>query len=234
MGVCVYCGKSAGIFRSEHPKCAEQHAIAIAKIPTFFASALTSNVEPARFRELIFEVANTHYLKDRELSALIKEGFAILVSAAVTEGTLSAANEARVQQIRSAFELTISDLGEAGVRFVKAEVLRDLTQGVIKSRMTVQGDLSVIFERDETIVWFFKNAVYQKYNARTGEYDPLGRGDFILTNLNVFFASAERDEKISINKIIAVQEYDGAVHITRASANAKPQVFVVNDPDFAV
>jgi hypothetical protein len=188
------------MFRNEHAQCAEQHAVATAKIPGFFASALTSQIEPTRFHELVVEVAKTHHLKDVELRALVLKGFTTLIDSALVEGVLPVANEERIQKIRCSFGLSVPDLGEVGNKLIKAAILSDLATGVIQSRVNVQGELSVILEHDELVLWIFNKVAYQKFNPRTYEYDFLGGGDLIITDRNVFFDSLERMRKFPSRK----------------------------------
>lgn len=58
-------------------------------------------------------------------------------------------------------------------------------------------------------------------------------GILIVTNRAVYLVSELKVVKIALKTIVAVQIYSDGISITRDAANAKPQIFKVDDPWFA-
>jgi hypothetical protein len=66
MGTCSFCGKSAGIFRSEHKECRQRHDEAVERMPAFFLKAFNDQVEPEIFHGLMIDLATAAHIEDDE------------------------------------------------------------------------------------------------------------------------------------------------------------------------
>jgi hypothetical protein len=99
MGICIYCGKSAGIFRKQHKTCRALHDVATTRIPEFFIKSLERSIDPARFRELTDQLATTHFLSDAEYRALVIKGLDRMLDEAMRDKAVT------MDELKSIYEL---------------------------------------------------------------------------------------------------------------------------------
>jgi hypothetical protein len=168
MGTCSFCGKNAGLFRSEHQECRQRHDDAIARTPELFTRVLTDQVEPEIFRGLMRDLAASAHIRDDEYHTLVCRGFAKMTDAALAEGGLTRENESRIKKLSSVFGLTADQFADdAGTRLVLAAILRDLADHKFVERVTVEGNLPVNLEKNEQIVWVFQDVSYYTTHTET-------------------------------------------------------------------
>jgi hypothetical protein len=263
MATCVYCGKPAGFLRWSHKQCRELHKTAVMKIPEFFVKALESAIEPEKFRALAEEVASTHYVSDVEFRQLAVRGLVATISEAFKEHGLSEHDDKRVAGLCNAFGIAANQLGPAGMRFAKAEVLRNLDDKRLPTKIQVE-NMPINLEHNESVIWLFNQVTYYTTRSRTryvggssgvsirvmkgvyyrvGAYHghPIktqylsdeGRGVFVIASHNVYFWSPRKAMKIPAKKIISVVPYSDGLQIMRDGANSAPHIFKLDDPAFA-
>jgi hypothetical protein len=167
MGQCSFCGKPAGIFRSAHADCRDQHDRVAAGIPDFFLKSLTSPLPAEQFRKLTMDVASVGFISDAEFRSLALQGLTAMVQAALADSVVTKAEEDRIAEIRDAFGLDTSELGEVGRQLVKAEILRDLDEGRLPKRVKLEGHLPIVLERDEDIIWIFNDVTFSIIRSQT-------------------------------------------------------------------
>ena len=162
MGTCVYCGKSAGMFRSHHSECAEKRERGKGQIIELVASP---HSPPAPLEGLIDQI--TTIVKAAGISAaeqkrLLSTGWKKAVTAALHDGVLSEEQEERLKDLFTHFALSREELDDDGTftRVVKAALLRDLLNDVIPHRFSVEGALPFNLQKTEEIIWAFKHCDY--------------------------------------------------------------------------
>jgi hypothetical protein len=263
MATCKYCGKPAGFFRWSHKQCRELHKAAATKIPEFFVKALDSSMEGSKFHGLAEEIARTHYVADAEFRALAIRGLVATIDKAFKEHGLSQHDDERIVGLCNSFGIDASELGPAGNRFAKAEILRRLDEGRLPSKIRVT-NMPINLGRNESVIWLFNNMTYYTTRSRTqyvggssgvsirgmkglyyrvGSYHghPIkteylsdeGHGIFVITNENVYFWSPRKAMRIPAKKIISIVPYSDGLQIMRDGANAAPHIFKLDDPAFA-
>jgi hypothetical protein len=263
MGTCIYCGQPAGFLRWRHKSCHELHKTAATKIPEFFVKALDSSVEPPRFHALAHEIARTHYVGDQEFRKVVIQGLVAAIDTAFKEHGLTEHDDQRIASLCNEFGLAANDLGAAGIRFAKAEILRRLDQGKFPAGTTFQ-NVPINLEHNESMIWLFNNVTYYTIQNRTlyvgtsqgisvrvmkGLYyrvgafhgEPIrteylsdeGRGIFLIASHNVYFWSPRKAVKIPIKKILSVLPYSDGLQIMRDGERSTPQIFRLDDPAFA-
>ena len=57
------------------------------------------------------------------------------------------------------------------------------------------------------------------------EMKHIGQGAFALTDKHIFFASANKNLRIQLSKIITLDPYEDGIGIQKDGVTAKPQVF---------
>lgn len=96
MGLCVYCGKPAGWFRTSHSACRESCAagtaaiIAIVVDKSRATDAAVAGIEAA---------AGAHLLRDRDLLRAVEDGWAAAVRFGLQEGVIDEAEEERLDAL---------------------------------------------------------------------------------------------------------------------------------------
>jgi hypothetical protein len=162
MGDCKYCGKAAGFLRSEHAECAAAHAETLEKLPQIFTGYIALAEQPTRTNALRIGVEATAvegFLSAEALKSQVISGLGLAIRAALSDGSLSATELARIQEIMNQFGLETSDIMASGAYdiLVQGMTLRDLDQGKMQSRFQITGSVPLNLKKDESVLWMFKN-----------------------------------------------------------------------------
>lgn len=137
-------------------------------MPAFFARAISDQVEPNVFHELVTDLAAAAYIDDNEFRDLVCRGFAVATHAVLADGVLTEANESRIKGLASVFGLTANEFaGGAGTRLVKAAILRDLMMGKFISRIRLDSSLPINLNKAEQLVWVFQGVGYYTTHTKT-------------------------------------------------------------------
>jgi hypothetical protein len=263
MGRCTYCGKSAGLFRSEHSECRAQHDQGYKQITQIFDGLLNNAATVEQLRDRAADVARTHFIPESELRSLMTEGFKKAVESALSNDLLSEDDEQKLVRLQRSFDLAQGDLGGFAERIAKAATLRDLEAGLIRSHIDLQAS-RIALQKGETAIWAFNNVelyeiktrrqfvgasqglslriargVYYRVGGGRGEPvqsqnpEKQDMGSLVVTNQNVYFVGPLKSMRINLRKIVTVQGYSDGISLTRESSNPKPLVFKLDDPWFA-
>lgn len=175
MGNCKYCGKPAGFLRSKHAECEEQHRQRELVIQggrqRIAAEVLRAVKGSDNFDELekaISEIEQSSFVPSSERKALLVKGWENSVEQFLEDGILDATEEKRLVEFKERFALSQSDLDKNGAltKTAKAVVLRDVLNGVIPQRMSVDGNLPINFQKGEQVVWAFSGSKYLEDKTR--------------------------------------------------------------------
>ena len=263
MGNCRFCGQSAGVLKSQHKDCRQKHDTAARKLPDFFVKALENPIDPSRFRSATDAIARDNFISETELRQLTIRGLSSMIEHAFKDHVLTEDENKRIVELCNSFSIDANDLGSAGQRLAKAQILRRLDEGHIPSNVVIR-DMPINLENGEVVIWLFNGVTYYTTRSRTqyvggshgvsirvmkGVYyrvgafrgEPIktqylseeGRGIFVIASKNVYFWSPQKALKIRPKKIVSVQPYSDAVQIMRDASNASPQLFALDDPPFA-
>jgi hypothetical protein len=71
MGVCVFCGKPAGMFAVAHKRCRDQRAAAVQRMAALFEPFLSGSVRADVFARLLNESADMNLIQRHEIPDLI-------------------------------------------------------------------------------------------------------------------------------------------------------------------
>ena len=260
---CIYCGKPAGFLHWWHKACRELHNEAASKIPAFFVKSLKSDMEPDHFQEMAQQIANTHYIGETEFRKLVINGLKAMVEFAFAAGDLSEKDDTRIASFCNRFGLTANELGPAGIKLAKTEVLRRLDKGELPGGVRFT-DMPVNLEKGESAIWLFYDVnfltpkssthyvggsqgvsirVMKGIYYRVGSYrgapvktqylSDEGRGVLVISNKNIYFWSPRTAQKIPFKKIISAHAFSDALQIVGSGSNAGPLIFKLDDPLFA-
>ena len=175
MGDCKYCGKPAGFLRRKHAECEEQNQqrerviqegrqrIAIEVLRAIKDSDNFDNLEKA-----ISEIEQSSFVPSAERKALLIKGWEKSVEQFLEDGILDVEEEKRLVEFKERFALSQSDLDKNGTltKTAKAVVLRDVLNGIIPQRMSVDGNLPINLQKGEQVVWAFPGSKYLEDKIR--------------------------------------------------------------------
>jgi len=175
MSICKYCGKSAGLFRSKHTECEAQRqrreeaieagrqemAVAITE-----AIAVSGGFDALETR--LAQIEQTSSVPSADRTTLLIGAWETAVDRFLDDGVLEASEETRLVEFTARFALPRDQLDRKGAltKTVKAGVLRDILNGKIPQRVSVDGHLPINFQKSEQIVWVFSGSNYLEDKAR--------------------------------------------------------------------
>lgn len=214
MGDCKYCGKSAGFFRTKHAECEQQelHRVSLIndgrrRIAAEATRAIRDGFDLDGLRKRIVEIENTKSVPAYERRALLAKGWENSVDGFLEDGILDRDEEKRLAEFSEHFGLSQSELDVNGAlsKTVKAGILRDILDGVVPERMSINGNLPINFQRNERVVWVFANSEYLEDKTRR-EYVGRSQGASIRVMKGVYYRvgafkghSVERTERVHID-----------------------------------
>lgn len=169
MSNCIYCGKSAGLFSKSHKDYIkinlEGKEQIIQEINNYFQSDNYKNVD-----KNLNSIANESYVDSGDLRKLIIKGYDDAVDKFLEDGILSETELNSLDRFDDIFDITDEELSEyeTQTKIIKNRVVQDVINNDIqKSRLTIQGQLPFLLEKDEIVLWIFQNAELYELITRT-------------------------------------------------------------------
>jgi len=175
LGNCRYCGKPAGVLRSKHAECEEQHQqreVTIqngcAQITSDALCAIRGTEPFATLEKRIAEIEQSFFVSPEQKRPLLISAWEKAVDGFLEDGILDVTEESRLVEFKDHFGLSQSDLNGNGAltKTAKAAVLRDVLDGTIPQRMSVDGSFPINFQKGEKIVWAFQDSKYLEDKKR--------------------------------------------------------------------
>jgi hypothetical protein len=219
VGVCTFCGKSAGFFRTQHAECAASREAFRVQLMDFFVKALSSPIDPKRFYELVVAGCRAQHLDDEGMGYFAAVGVGKMIDAALEDHLLTDQEFARIVAMSDTFNIdmeVMETLTGAHTKLIKARVLQDLHAGKVTNRTQLVEGFTPNFESGETPVWSFFPATYFSQRAKT-EYLGGSQGVSVRLAKGVYYrVGAQKGTAIRTDYLS--QEAVGA--LTLASRNA--------------
>lgn len=191
-------------------------------------------------------------LSSSERREALIAGFEAEMSRLVAGHLATADHEEALETLFLHFGLGEQDKGSLnrnGVqeRFVQALVLYDLSRGVVSQRQHFEGDeLPFRFKGSETLLWLFQGVRYRTTETElhgasfegTGyvqeEETPVGDiGILGVTTGHIYFAGSDLHFRIPYDRIVTVGCRADGIGLTQDRPEARPEFFLLADPDFA-
>ena len=175
MGNCKYCGKPAGFFHSKHQECETQHLERERTIQsgrqliTFKVTNIIKSLDSFdNLEKVISEIEQSYFVPSSERKILMIKGWENSVEQFLEDGILDATEEARLVQFKERFALSQTDLDKSGAltRITKAAVLRDVLNGIIPQRLSIDSGLPINLQKGEQLVWAFPGSSYLEDKTR--------------------------------------------------------------------
>lgn len=266
MGDCEYCGQPAGLMRSIHKECAGRRDQALKDIDQSFRNMMTVErpPTPATFRAIVEKLAADAHLDQSGLHQRVLTGLSLSLDTALADFELTAEETDRFQSVMTAFDLEADSLDKAGIRdkLVKALVLRDLSEGKVSTRLSVNFALPIAMKRGEQIQWLFNNVGLREQHT-SYSYEGGSRGVSIRIMKGVSYrVGAYKGHRVENTSMIHVGDGDLAVTnnaiyficppktkktalsaivsvdayddgIIVTASRGKPKIYMLDDPHFA-
>lgn len=175
MGNCKYCGKPAGFLRSKHADCEEQHEQreritqgGRQQITLEVLSAIKGSGGFDGLEQTIANIEQSSHVPLAERKALLIKGWEVAVEQFLEDGVLDASEEKHLAEFKERFALSQSELDRNGAltKTAKAGVLRDVLNGKIPQRASVDGNLHINLQKGEQVVWAFPESKYLEDKTR--------------------------------------------------------------------
>jgi hypothetical protein len=195
LGDCKYCGKPAGFLRGKHAECEELHRErervtqdGRQQISDEVLRAIKGSDSFDTLEKIIIEIEQSTLVSASDRKALLVKGWENSVEQFLEDGILDVAEEHRLIEFKNRFELSQSELDRNGAltRTAKAAVLRDVLNGIIPERLSVEGNLPINFQKGEQIVWAFPDSKYLEDKTRR-QYVGSSRGVSVRVMKGVYY-----------------------------------------------
>lgn len=165
MGNCIYCGKPVGFLRKKHKECEERRKNAWNDMVDRVKRLILENCSEEslmKLREDLLYIAKNSYIDSSEIDEILISGWEKAVEYFLNDGNLDLQEEVKLTFFASYFNFTQKDLDRKGfyTNFVKGSVLREIMEGKVPSRIKVEGVLPFNFQKNEQLVWIFKDVKY--------------------------------------------------------------------------
>jgi hypothetical protein len=195
MGKCKYCGEPAGFLRKKHAECEDkfqQHQRVIQDGREKIVRKVSDSINGAEdFNDLeraITKIEKSFFVSTDDRQSLLIEGWEKAVEAFLDDDLLDASEESRLVTFKNYFDLSQSDLDENGflTKVTKSAILRDVMDGKIPERCSIDGNLPINFQKGEYIVWAFPNSPYLEDKTRR-EFIGGSRGVSVRVMKGVYY-----------------------------------------------
>jgi hypothetical protein len=219
MANCVFCGKSAGLFRSKHPECEAREAKRLGALSErrsilvqAAVGAIKSGPQLEEIKHLVEEESNSALLSKDDIQGAIIQAWCTSVDDFLEDGVIDVNEEKCLATFMKAFGLTQKELDAQGAhtRLVKSAVLRELLSGSLPQRMQFDGQLPINLQKGEKIIWAFAGCDYLEDRTKR-EYVGGSRGVSVRVMKGVYYrvgsfkgSTVSSTERIRVDKGMVV------------------------------
>jgi hypothetical protein len=157
VGTCKYCGQPAGFLRTKHSECTQRHEDGKREIVALITRSLSPSTAVEVVPDEVKKIGERSFISEAERHILVMEGWATAVERSLQDGVLSEVEEKRLNHLADRLSLSQDELNRSGAfaRLVKSVVIRDVLNGVIPQRLTVEYSLPINLQKGEQLVWLF-------------------------------------------------------------------------------
>ena len=190
MGTCSYCGQKAGFLRSSHPECLEKFKKGCEQVLSLASSAAKGERDPFLTKEEMQQVASCSFISPGTLKQTQVQAWEQTLHAFLANSLLTKEEETNLMKYASALELSHDDLNKNGALLLATQsaIIRDMTEGKLPARVTIDGAMPFNLQKGETIVWYEKGCRYMEektFRSYVGGYQGvsvrLARGLYYRT-----------------------------------------------------
>ncbi len=204
MGVCKYCGQSAGLLKSQHKECETKHHDNFAQMVNLTKEAIVENKDFPHLNSQLIHLSKSGYVSKNEIKQAVLCGWSNAVEAFLDDGVLSPEEEANVEAFQSFFKFTQDDLNHDSsyTKVAQAATLRDILDSKIPERIKLVDDLPFNLIKSEQIVWVFSDVDYYEEKKKT-HYEGAHHGFSVRIMKGVYYrAGAFRGHPVETSQIV--------------------------------
>jgi len=116
----------------------------------------------------IVGIEQSSFVPTTDRKTLLIKGWENAIEQFLEDGVLDTTEEKRLVEFKDRFALSQNELDRNGslTKIVKAAVLRDVINGVVPQRMSVDGNLPINLQKGEQVVWAFSSSKYLEDKIR--------------------------------------------------------------------
>ena len=175
MGNCKYCGKPAGFLRAKHPECEAQHLereriiqVGRQRIVDEVLHSIKGTDNYDTLDKMISQIEQSSFVPSSERKSLLVKGWENAVESFLEDGILDTTEETRLVQFKEHFAMSQTELDKNSslTKITKAAVLREVLDGKIPQRLSLDGRLPINFQKGEQLVWAFPQSNYLEDKTR--------------------------------------------------------------------
>ena len=175
MGDCTVCGRPAGFLKSSHPECAQ--FVKQLETPLLTAACSGREEHRATAEAAINEAKNSGRLTPARATTLALSSWCDAANLALEDGLLSADEETALMDFARMFGVPHVETPEHA-KLLRAAVLRDVREGIVKTRLRIEGNLPFNLLKSEQLVWAFQRV--EGFTTRTTRGHQGGSHGFSL------------------------------------------------------
>ncbi len=168
MGVCIYCGQSAGFLRRKHRECEEKHHVGWEQMIQLSKNAALGESPSDGLIQQLEVLAKQSFIPTWRVREAMLAGWEQAVSYFLEDGNLDPHEEAQLVKFARDFNFTREELNKNGFHsmLIKGAVLRELMEGKCPNRFQPTGRLPFNFQKNESLIWAFDNVRYYEEKTR--------------------------------------------------------------------
>jgi hypothetical protein len=188
MGVCGYCGKSAGIFHHEHSACRDQYRAGWEKIVERALACAQTGGEFDELERELPELARSSLISAGKAKEALAQGWSKAVDTFLEDHALSVEEETRLTTFSNHFHLEPADLNRTGayVRVGQAHILRYVLAGELPPDPGPIENLPFNLQKGETLVSLSADVKYYEDRVRR-QYVGGSRGVSVRVMKGVYY-----------------------------------------------
>lgn len=206
MGNCIYCGKSAGIFKNFHKDCRQAHELEKSKIVSIVSKVGIEDDDIQLLEASIKQIASSSYIDKPTLDSLLISGWEKAVDTVFEEGVLAEKRANALGEFQKHFSLSKEDLDQNGAftKIVKGAVLSEVLEGKLPERILIEGSLPFNLQKSEKLVWIFRDVDYYEEKTKT-RYIGGSQGISIRMAKGLYFRTgAFQGERVQTSETIHI------------------------------
>lgn len=168
MANCKYCGQPAGLLRYKHKDCDKRFKDGCSQIFKEAFAAIQHSGDFETIKSRIGAISSQNHIGLPEQQKLLISAWEQAVESFLDDGVLDESEETKLVQYKNYFLLNDNDLDKNGAltKTAKAGALRDLLEGKIPKRVSVDGGVALNLQKSEQIIWAFPGTEYLEDKTR--------------------------------------------------------------------
>jgi hypothetical protein len=170
MGICKYCGESAGFLKSKHNECETKHQSGLVTLQNKISDTIQKGGDFNFLDKEIDFIKKESFITDNERLSCFVKAFDHTVDIYLDDRILTKEEEELSSRLLDYYNFEKSFLNKNGSyeKLIKASLLRDLNEGKTPtSRINIEGKLPFLLQKSEILIWIFQNVTFYEQRTKT-------------------------------------------------------------------